>query len=242
MSPDIHRDIHRMRREFPERRIDYYPTIDSTMHAAAACPVGTVVIAEEQTAGIGRHGHSWHSEAGRGIYCSMVLEPAPVLTLALGLAVADAIASTAGVTCDLRWPNDVMLGGKKVAGILVQLVDGRAIAGIGINVNQDAFPEELAGTATSLKAYTGRNACATDLLIALVRAVDVFAREEKDNVLRLFAHASSYAAGRRVTVDLPDGVIVGTTAGLDSSGFLIVRRDDGSDTVVLAGGVRAAGT
>src|ERR1017187_6305258 len=77
-------DIERIRCEFPDRRIDYYPTVDSTMYAAAGCLVGTVVIAEEQTAGQGRHGHSWHSEAGAGIYCSIVLEPAPVLTLALG--------------------------------------------------------------------------------------------------------------------------------------------------------------
>ncbi len=234
-------DIARIRREFPDRRIDYYATIDSTMHAAAGCPVGTVVVAEEQTAGQGRHGHSWHSAAGAGIYCSIVLEPAPVLTLALGLAAADAIATVSGVTCDLRWPNDVLLGRKKVAGILVQLVEGRAVAGIGINLNQDAFPEELAEVATSLRMWTGREACPTGLLIALLRAVDSFAKEEKDNILRLFTHASSYAAGRRVTVDVPDGVIVGTTAGLDADGFLIVRQDDGTDTVVLAGGVRAIG-
>lgn len=234
-------DLRRIRAEFPERRIDYYPAIDSTMLAAAACPVGSVVIAEEQTAGQGRHGHSWHSEAGGGIYCSIVLKPTPVLTLALGLATADAIATVTGVTCDLRWPNDVMLGDKKVAGILVQLVEGRAVAGIGINVSQNSFPEDLAALATSLKAHTGGNPDATDLLIALLRAVDSFAQEEKDDVLRLFTHASSYAAGRRVTVDLPDGVIVGTTAGLDASGFLIVRHDDGTVTLILAGGVRATG-
>jgi len=235
-------DIQRIRREFPERRVDYYPTIDSTMHAAAGCPVGTVVIAEEQTAGQGRHGRSWHSAAGDGIYCSIVLEPAPVLTLALGLAAADAIASITGVTCDLRWPNDVVLDGKKVAGILVQLVEGRAVAGIGINVNQDAFPEDLAAFATSLRLWTGQEACPTDLTIALLRAVESFAQEDKESILRLFTHASSYAAGRRVTVDLPNGAIVGTTAGLDASGFLIVRQDDGTDTLVLAGGVRAIGT
>jgi len=235
-------DIHRIRREFPGRRIDYYAAIDSTMLAAAGCSLGTVVLAEEQTAGQGRHGRSWHSAAGDGIYCSIVLEPGPVLTLALGLAAVDAIAGVTGVTCDLRWPNDVMLGGKKVAGILVQLVEGRAIAGIGINVNQESFPEELAGLATSLKIYTGKNACATDLVIALLRGVEGFAKEEKESILRLFTHASSYAAGRRVTVDLPDGVMVGTTAGLDPSGFLIVRKDDGTDTLVLAGGVRAIGT
>lgn len=234
-------DIDRIRREFPARRIDYYDTIDSTMRAAAGCPAGTVAIAGEQTAGQGRHGHAWHSAAGTGLYCSIVLEPSPVLTLALGLATAETIAGVTGVACDLRWPNDVMLGAKKVAGILVQLVEGRAIAGIGINVNQETFPAELDGLATSLKQHTGKTISLTDLLIHLIRGVDSGVREETDNVLRLFAHASSYAAGRRVTVDLPAGAIVGTTAGLDASGFLIVRQDDGTDTVIVAGGVRATG-
>jgi len=234
-------DIDRVRRELPDRHIDYYATIDSTMLAAAGRAIGAVVVAGEQTAGQGRHGHSWHSEEGSGLYCSMVLEPAPVLTLALGLATADAIATVTGITCDLRWPNDVMLGDKKVAGILVQLVDGRAIAGIGINVNQSEFPADLADLATSLRMETGRELDPTELLIALLPAVDSCAKEEKENVLRLFTHASSYAAGRRVSVQQPDGVIVGTTAGLDADGFLIVRKDDGTDTLVLAGGVRAIG-
>ncbi|MBZ5618761.1 MAG: biotin--[acetyl-CoA-carboxylase] ligase [Acidobacteriia bacterium] len=235
-------DIARIRAEFPGRPIEYYPSIDSSMTVAAGLPIGTVVIAGEQTAGQGRHGHSWHSEEGSGIYCSLVLEPAPVLTLALGLATAEAIARATSLACDLRWPNDVMLGGKKVAGILVQLVDGKAIAGIGINVNQTAFPAELASEATSLKLHTGQEACVTEILLALLPAIETFAREDSDSILRLFTHASSYAAGRRVSIHQPGGVIQGTTAGLDPSGFLIVRKDDGTDTLILAGGVRAAGS
>jgi BirA family biotin operon repressor/biotin-[acetyl-CoA-carboxylase] ligase len=235
-------DIGRIRREFPGRRILYHFTIDSTMRAAAGCEPGTVVIAEEQTAGQGRHGRSWHSEAASGIYCSMVLEPMPVLTMALGLATAEAIARSTGVACDLRWPNDVMLGGKKVAGILVQLAGSTAVAGIGINVNHASFPPELASEATSLRLHTGAPVCPSGIILALLPAVDRFAAMDKDTVLRLFARASSYAAGRRVTVQQPDGVIEGTTAGLDPSGFLIVRKDDGTDTLILAGGVRATGS
>ncbi len=230
-------NIHRVRSEFPGRQIEYYESIDSTMHAAAQLPIGAVVVAGEQTAGLGRHGHSWHSEAGSGLYFSIVLEPSPVLTLALGLATQEAIAHVAGVSCDLRWPNDLMLGGKKLAGILVQLVDRRAVAGIGINLNQSAFPAEL--EATSLKLYSGREVAAGELLIALLKAIETFTAEDKETILRLFTHASSYAAGRRVTVALPDGAIEGTTAGLDADGYLIVRKDDGTDTLVLAGGVRA---
>jgi BirA family biotin operon repressor/biotin-[acetyl-CoA-carboxylase] ligase len=231
-------DIERVRREFPGRVIDYFGSIDSTMRAAAGRAAGYVVVAGEQTAGQGRHGHSWHSAADSGLYCSLVLKPTPVLTLALGLATADAIAQAAGVECDLRWPNDVMLGGKKVAGILVQLSGATAIAGIGINLSQTAFPAELEALATSLKTYTD----AAEILIALLREVDRYTSEDPEDILRLFTHASSYACGRRVRVDQPDGVIEGTTAGLDASGFLIVRKDDGTDTLIVAGGVRAAGS
>ena len=235
-------DLPRIRAAFPARQIDYHATLDSTMQAAAGCPLHAVVLAGEQTAGQGRHGHSWHSEPGAGLYCSLVLDPAPVLTLALGLATQAALLDATGITCDLRWPNDIMLGGKKLAGILVQLADGKAIAGIGINLNHTAFPPGLALEATSLKLHTGRDADATAILIALLHAVDSFIAEAPDSILRLFTHASSYAAGRRVTVQQPGGVITGTTAGLDPSGFLIVRKDDGTDTLIVAGGVRAAGS
>jgi nicotinate-nucleotide pyrophosphorylase len=234
-------DLDRLRAEFPGRTVVHYPKLDSTMRAAAGLETGAVVLADEQTAGQGRHGRSWHSEAGAGIYCSMVLKPTPVLTLALGLAAAEAIAQSSGVACDLRWPNDVMAGDRKVAGILVQLVDGAAIAGIGINVNQTSFPAHLAEEATSLRMASGREVAPAGLLIALLRAVDAFTAEPPEAILRLFARASSYAAGRRVTVELPDGAVAGTTAGLTSEGFLILRKDDGTDTLVVAGGVRAAG-
>jgi BirA family biotin operon repressor/biotin-[acetyl-CoA-carboxylase] ligase len=230
--------LDRIRAAFPGRTIEYYETIDSTMHAAAGLAPGAVVAAGSQTAGLGRHGHSWHSEAGSGLYFSIVLEPNPVLTLALGLATAEAIAEVTGIACDLRWPNDLMLDGKKVAGILVQLVEGKAIAGIGINLNHTTFPSDL--EATSLRIHSGLEFCAADLLIALLHSIDNFAAEDKETVLRLFTHASSYAAGRRVIVALPEGDIEGTTAGLNSDGFLIVRKDDGTDTLILAGGVRAA--
>jgi BirA family transcriptional regulator, biotin operon repressor / biotin---[acetyl-CoA-carboxylase] ligase len=218
------------------RPVHYHRTLDSTMHAAAGLPHGAIVLAEVQTAGQGRHGHSWHSEPYAGIYCSIVLAPAPLLTLALGLATAEAI----GLPCDLRWPNDVMLGGRKAAGILVQLVENRAIAGIGINVNHTSFPPEL--EATSMRLYAGRPVEREPILNALFDAIDTFSTLPPADILRLFANASSYAAGRRVVVHQPDGIVQGTTAGLTPDGFLIVRKDDGTDTLILAGGVRAAGS
>ena len=222
--------------------IYHYPTIDSTMRIAAGLRIGDIVTADEQTAGQGRHGHSWHSERLSGLYCSFVLHPTPLLTLALGLAARDAISHATGIVCDLRWPNDLMLDDRKIGGILVQLVESKAIGGIGINVNHTAFPRELEAEATSLRIHTGQQFHRSHILDALRRFIPRFTSEKPEKIIRLFSDASSYASGRRVTVQQPDGRIEGTTAGLDASGFLIVRRDDGTDTLVLAGGVRAAGS
>jgi BirA family biotin operon repressor/biotin-[acetyl-CoA-carboxylase] ligase len=235
-------DIDRLRNHFPEREFHYHSSIDSTMRAAAGLPPGSVVLTDEQTAGQGRHGHVWHSEPSNGIYCSLVMQPAPLLTMALGLATVDAIAQACGIRCDLRWPNDLMLDDRKVAGILVQLAGAHAIAGIGINVNQTLFPPELQKEATSLCIHSGQRVSREKILAALLPAIDSVAGEDKETILTLFARASSYVAGRRVTVKQPEGRIEGTTAGLNPEGYLIVRRDDGTETLILAGGVRAAGS
>lgn len=237
-------DIERVRCAFPGRRIDYYDSIGSTMTAAIGLPHGSVVIAERQTSGQGRLGRSWHSEAGNGIYCTVVLPPSSTLTLALGLAARTAIMQTTGLCCDIRWPNDLMLAEKKVAGILVQVVNGRALAGIGINVNHRSFPPEVEDVATSLwqVGQPADSFSREDILIALLHAADEFVPLDRDSVLRLFTEASSYVRGRRVTVDQPGGQISGVTAGLDEAGFLRLRTDDGADTLILAGGVRAVGS
>jgi BirA family biotin operon repressor/biotin-[acetyl-CoA-carboxylase] ligase len=216
--------------------------------AAAGAPSGTAVVAEEQTAGQGRHGHSWHSEPGAGLYVSIVLrlplppDSLPVLTLALGLATAETIARATDLQPDLRWPNDVMLGDKKAAGILVQLVDSVAIAGLGINVNHPALPPEIANEATSLRLATGRLQSREDLLIGLLPTIDSFCRmllqAGRQPIIDQFERRSSYARGKRVRVDQPGGTVTGTTAGLDPSGFLKLRADDGSESLILAGGVR----
>ena len=249
-------DIQRIRTRYPERVICYYPTIDSTMPeaerlAAAGCGPGTVAVADEQTAGQGRYGRTWHSEPGAGLYVSIVLRPSanvadlPLLTLALGLAIAEAIARATDVACDLRWPNDVLIGEKKIAGVLVQLMDRFVIAGIGINVNQSEFPAEIANIATSLHLATGRTHSREELLLALLPAIDSFckmlAAGAKDAILNMFTRRSSYALGKRVTVEAVGETIEGTTAGLDNSGFLTVQQDDGTRRLIVAGGVRAAG-
>jgi BirA family biotin operon repressor/biotin-[acetyl-CoA-carboxylase] ligase len=219
---------------------------DSTMKEAAAYPPGTAVVAEEQTAGQGRLGRRWHSERGTGLYCSLVLptgagsEPTPILTLALGLAVQEAIQQVTGIAVDLRWPNDVLAGDRKCAGILVEFQQDKLVAGIGVNVNQTEFPEEIAPLATSLRIATGRECSKVELLERILERVSAYisllAAEGKDTILRLFTQASSYVSGRRVVVD----ELEGTTDGMDPSGFLWLRRDDGGRELIMAGGLRPA--
>jgi BirA family biotin operon repressor/biotin-[acetyl-CoA-carboxylase] ligase len=253
-----------------DRRIARFERLDSTMTIAATlaaegCASGTVVVADEQTAGIGRHGHTWVSEKGTGLYASIVLRlpvearVLPVAMLALGLAAREAIAEVSTLAPDLRWPNDVLIRERKCAGILAQLSTDFAcsasrragspalqedaiIAGIGINVSQTSFPTGLDTPATSLLlegAQVGRE----ELLGMLVEAVDRFCRvltdEGTDAILRMFEASSSYARGRRVRVEQGEAIIEGVTEGLDASGFLIVRQDDGQLMTIQTGGVRA---
>jgi len=228
-------------------------TTTSTMKDAAALaargePHGTVVVAERQTAGIGRHGHSWHSEADGGLYLSILLrlplagDALPVLTMALGLAAQRVVDDIAGVACDLRWPNDLLLNERKLAGILVQAPDaGVLIAGIGVNVNQTTFPEDLRSIATSLRLETGREYSREVLLDRIVaeslRYADLLADRGKRPILDQFEARSSYVRGKSVEVEAADRIITGITAGLDENGFLRVRTAEGMETIV-AGGVR----
>jgi len=241
--------------ELPGRRIDWFPTIDSTMTVAVrlareGCASGTIAGADEQTAGAGRHGHSWHSESGAGLYVSFVLRlpvavrRQPVLMLALGLAVRQAIIEETSLTPDLRWPNDVLIQGKKCAGILSQVEGEAIIAGIGINVSHREFPPDISNLATSLRLGGAENLSREGLLVSLARAVDEFCGILTENgieaVLDMFTRASSYATGRRVRVEEGSSVIEGVTCGLDRSGFLTVRQDNGRIATILAGGVRPA--
>jgi BirA family biotin operon repressor/biotin-[acetyl-CoA-carboxylase] ligase len=248
-------NVERVRELLPSRVIRWYPTIDSTMHEAARlasenAPSGTVVGADEQTAGQGRFGRVWHSRRDEGLYFTVILRPElepasmPVVTFALGLSVVEAIQLTAGVACDLRWPNDVLAGGRKCAGILAQMQGSAIVAGIGINVNQNEFPPEVAGIATSLRIAGGREHSREDLLVAVLESIDrhcsLLAAEGVEAILRLFTQASSYVRGRRVVVDLGEGVVTGVTSGLTESGYLKLRRDDGAEEIIVAGGVRPA--
>ena len=241
-----------MKFDLPGRRVEWFPSLDSTMTVAArlareGCASGTVVGADEQTAGIGRAGHSWHSEPEAGLYVSIVLrlalgpESLPLVMLALGLATRDAIADVTGLAPDLRWPNDVLLGEKKCAGILAQMEGDAVIAGIGINVGHASFPPDIVPLATSLR-MAGASVSRAEVLGPLADAVDascgVLTQRGPEAICKAFGLASTYAHGRRVRVDQDGAILEGVTRGLDPCGFLLLRQDNGTVTKILAGGVR----
>ncbi len=224
--------------------------------AANGAPEGTVYIADEQAAGRGRGGHIWHSAPGDGLYLSALVKPslrlrdALLLSLATGLAAQTAIRAAAGVVIDLRWPNDLLLEGKKLGGILVETAvePGSsaelryAVIGIGINLNHAAFPEELIGIATSLRLATSQLQSRMTMLIALLRALDFELTQLEaahPDLLARFTAASTWVCGKRVHVP-EQGGYTGTTAGLNAQGFLLVDAEDGTQRTVLSGGVREA--
>ncbi|HEX4167314.1 MAG TPA: biotin--[acetyl-CoA-carboxylase] ligase [Bryobacteraceae bacterium] len=245
-------DIERVRNARPQNEFHYFPSVGSTMTVAAllvadGAPHNTVVVADEQTAGIGRLGRSWISEPSVGVYASILLRlplpPAqlPVASLLVGLATAEAIQKATQLACDLRWPNDVLIGDRKVAGILPQLVNQCVIAGVGINVNNTVFPATLRTPATSLYLASGGQWQSREVvLIRLLQSLDVFAEllmeEGPDAILRAFTAASSYVVDRRVVTD--ENGARGVTAGLDEHGFLLLRSEDGQLHRVSSGSVR----
>jgi len=239
------------------RHLCHYYKIDSTNNeamdaAAAGAPEGSVFLAEEQLAGRGRGAHAWHSERSTGIYCSVLLRPhlppsdALILSLAAGLAVQSAVeAIFPGLHPDLKWPNDLLLGGRKFCGILTEMVSEATqvrhlVVGMGINVNQAVFPPELSEIATSLKRETATEWSRVELCAALLKSLDREYRavtgdpDSRKSIIRRFEERSSSARGCRVRVE---DTLEGVTEGLDARGFLQVRTAAGVQTV-LSGAVR----
>jgi BirA family biotin operon repressor/biotin-[acetyl-CoA-carboxylase] ligase len=215
---------------------------------------GSVWLAEEQTAGKGRAGHGWESNPKDGIYCSALLRPklSPadviIFSLAAGLAVVDAVHEVTGLWSDLRWPNDVLLDGRKFCGILTELNAEVTrvrfvVVGVGMNVNNESFAPELREIATSLRMEAGRRFSRVLLVAALLRALDREqaalqggVNEARASILRRFEEHSSYCRDAAVVVE-EDGGYEGVTRGLDERGFLRVETSSGVRTV-LSGGVR----
>jgi BirA family biotin operon repressor/biotin-[acetyl-CoA-carboxylase] ligase len=245
------------------RRIHHFFKIDSTNTLAVRLaqeeePHGSLVVAEEQTAGRGRVGREWYSEKTSGIYASALLRPkisplqAPVLTLLAGLAARDAVAEVVGLAPDLRWPNDLLLEGKKFCGILTEMHAEpdrvrSVVIGVGMNVNHTRLPDELAATATSLRIVTGRAHSRLEILCRLLRALDryynQFAADGPAPAIARFEQVSSFVRGKRVAVSNGAESFSGVTAGLEPSGLLRVARASAAEPggqrieVVISGSV-----
>lgn len=222
--------------------------------AAAGASEGSVFLAEQQIAGRGRGNNHWHSAESAGIYCSVIVRPALppsevlVLSLAAGLAVRAAVQEIdSGVVADLKWPNDVLIEGKKFCGILTEMNAEATrvrhiVIGIGININQSEFPGDLQQTATSLRAVTGRRWSRVDSCAALLKSLDreyqnlTSNPEAHNDILRRFEQQSSMVRGRAVRVE-ENGGFEGVTGGLDPRGFLRVRTGEGT-RIVYSGTVR----
>ena len=250
---------------FPAR-LHHFPTAESTntmlLEAAAnGAPEGTMYLADAQTVGRGRGGHTWHSSPGDGLYLSVLARPelplreALWISLATALAVKSAIHTVTGLDADIRWPNDLLLPqpggpGKKLGGILVeaavqpgeQALLRYAVIGIGLNINHESFPTELEGIATSLRIATGQLQSRNALLIAILHALDFELTQlqaHQPDLLSRFTAASTWVSGKPVQVPERGGYS-GITAGLDADGYLLVDASDGIRRTVHSGGVRDA--
>jgi BirA family biotin operon repressor/biotin-[acetyl-CoA-carboxylase] ligase len=236
----------------------FYSTIGSTNDVASAlaehdAAEGTVVIADAQTAGRGRRGRTWFSPPGSGLYVSIVLMPgratlAPqrataLLTLTAGLALAEAVAAATGLSPDIKWPNDLLVGRRKLAGILAEATATsrgssadtepdrlRVVLGFGINVRQAAYPPELKARVTSLETELGRvvdrAALCAEALAALARRYEDLMAGRFDAILDEWRRRAPGSCGARVRWDTASGSATGVTAGIDESGALLVQTGD----------------
>ena len=234
----------------------HYDTLDSTNTEAAnqarlGAGEGLCVIADRQTAGRGRHGRTWVSDPGAGLYFSIVLRPKlemrflPLLTLMAGVAVHDALREF-DLRPDIKWVNDILIGDDKICGILAETVEtttGLAVVvGIGVNLTSSSFPAEIAGSATSIEIETGNLVKADVLAERLTHYLSYFYEILLDEngtteIIKQWRQRSTYFSGKNVNVTVESGTFKGVTDGLEENGALRVKRSDGSVTIVQAGDV-----
>ena len=217
---------------------------------------GMVFIADKQTAGVGRRGRSWESPEGENIYMSLLLKPeiepakAPMLTLVMALAVAKAVKEAAGVRMQIKWPNDLIMNKKKVCGILTEMsLEGSGIKyvviGVGINVNQREFSEEIENKATSLALETSKN---HDRDVIIKRVMQAFYEyyeqflETKDLSLLQDAYNEMLVnCGNEVCIHEPGNEYLAKALGINEQGELVVETNDGVRQKIFAGEVSVRG-
>lgn len=245
------------------REMVYFETIGSTNDVAAGLASqgdreGTVVVADAQTAGRGRRGRTWFSPPSAGLYVSVVLRPSralssperatALLTLSAGVALAEAVERVTGLGPAIKWPNDLLVGRRKLAGILAEGIAvphagglQAVVLGFGINIMSAAYPPELSSIVTSLETELGRGVdraavCAESLACLAARYDDLLAGRH-DAILDAWRARAFGARGARVEWDTPGGVRIGITAGIDDMGALLVHVDGAVERIV-AGEVR----
>ncbi|MCQ6557999.1 biotin--[acetyl-CoA-carboxylase] ligase [Paenibacillus mendelii] len=230
-------------------------SVDSTNNAAQqlaedGAAEGTLVIAEQQTNGRGRMGRNWISPAGKGVWMSVILRPslslqfAPQLTLLTAVALCRALKELTTLDIGIKWPNDLLVDGKKISGILLESTaeDERIryiIAGIGISVNltEEDYPEELRGIATSLRIEQGNELDRTEVIAAFFRQFELLYtlyQQEGFSPIQTLWEALSVTLHKPVKLTTPAGVVEGTPIGLSESGALIVQKLDGSQVNVFS--------
>jgi BirA family transcriptional regulator, biotin operon repressor / biotin---[acetyl-CoA-carboxylase] ligase len=225
-------------------QILWYPEVGSTNDIAGAmadrgAAEGLVVLADRQTAGRGRLGRSWASPSGAGIYVSVVLRPsttvATLLTIAAGVAIAEGITSSTGLAPHVKWPNDVHVSGRKLAGILAEGAVGHVVLGIGINVQSAAYPADVASRATSIEAELSRPVDRGLVLAECLVALASRYRELQDGrgrrVVDAWRSRAASMLGRRVEWDSAGIQQVGLAENIDDDGALIVKVGAGTQKV-----------
>jgi BirA family biotin operon repressor/biotin-[acetyl-CoA-carboxylase] ligase len=249
----------RLRTRIVGRSLYHFYDVDSTNVFASRLighghkiQEGTVVIAESQTAGRGRLGRNWYSEREAGIYFSLILFPkappslAPLFTLGTAVAMHNAVERYSGLDIDIKWPNDLLIGGKKFCGILSEIqaetdLVKTMVVGVGVNVNHEQLPEDIAGRATSLRIASGRIQSRIEILLEFLEEFETiymdFERKGPGGITEQWTRSSSFANGRKI--EIHDGVrgISGLTRGLNPLGALRIQQKNGRIEEVYSGDV-----
>lgn len=243
------------------REVTYFDLTDSTntqarILAEQGAPHGTLVVADQQDGGKGRRGRSWVSPAGEGIWMTILLRPemnpinASMLTLVMALAAEKGIRETTGQKSLIKWPNDLVLNKKKICGILTEMSTDQmeikyVLIGIGINVSQTEFPDEIKETATSLYKESGeltpRSKIIAGIMAALEEYYEIFMKTEDMSGLIEVYNERLVNLGNEVCILDPKGEFRGISTGINEAGGLMVRLEDGSETEVISGEVSVRG-
>lgn len=238
------------------QKIHYFEQLDSTQTKAhewarLGADEGTLVLAEQQTEGRGRMGRKWHSPKGKGLWMSMILKPriplqfAPQLTLVIAVALCRAIKQVTQLPVGIKWPNDLLIDGKKISGILSESIaeDEKplyVVVGVGISANlrEEDYPEELRTVATSLQLELGKPVDRTVLLCQFMEELETLYElyhEQGFGPIKLLWEALSVSLNCKVRNQTPKGLLEGTAVSLDETGALNVRLEDGSLTKWYSG-------